>query len=322
MPGRYESPGGIAADSALDDLALLADAGLSRRQILLRAAGLTLAALIPSWLPVGRAWSRGRLPGAGASTAKYGICSKQPQGTCNGALVEWTPQCAKPVSRGRRATHNGCGPQGGVEWKGINVGDLESADKPLGLADFTSSCNEHDCCYGTCGANKARCDLAALEGWQKACRQAVGGAPGSVLDSVQLAYCFVAASAYYEAISSEASVDAFNAAQAEACACCEGHEDGPCGGKTCPAGQECCQGSICIDPKVSRCCNLATPYVCPRILTGIVDGKPAPSNVLCVETSGSGSNCITVPGRTDYTCAELLSAECSGGGVCWNECSE
>jgi hypothetical protein len=331
MPGPSDPAVEMSPEGAVDRLALLAEAGLSRRHVLAGAVALAFASLVPAWMPKARAASSKRLFDALSSkVTKYGICGKQTRGICAGTLKPWTPQCTNTVSKGKRATHNGCGPEGGVK----NIGDVVP-DKPLDLADFTEACNEHDCCYGTCGAIKDDCDKKALQGWQAACdferiRSGVSD-ENQLLAEVRLSYCYGAAEAYYQAIS-RFGHNAFLDAQRDACMCCEEDEnakqEGPCGGRTCGEGEECCQGQICFDPKVSRCCNLTKPYVAPSnpYYCGTVDGKPALSNVLCVGMSdGRSASYACVPGRTDFTCAEYLGIKCGPDGrwgECYDQCTE
>jgi hypothetical protein len=62
------------------------------------------------------------------------------------------------------AAPNGCGAAGGASFPGTGVGG----------ADFTTPCNKHDQCYGTCGSDKATCDQNFLKDLYNQCL-AVGG---------------------------------------------------------------------------------------------------------------------------------------------------
>ena len=78
----------------------------------------------------------------------------------------------------------------------------------FGRANFTSACNRHDECYGTCGANKGECDRVFYNQMLKECSKY--GTTGG---------CAAAARAYYEAVSRSGS-DSYNKAQKEACDSC------------------------------------------------------------------------------------------------------
>lgn len=297
MLGRSD-PREDPAGNGFDDLALLADTGLSRRQVLKRAAGLALASLIPPWMSGAKAKAPGNPAGTGTPASKYGWCPKPAPGVCEGSLTMWTPQCTAPVASGTPSPHNGCGPQGGVNIWGINVGDIKAADKPLGLASFTQPCNDHDCCYGTCGKNKATCDVEALNGWLQACNRQLGNSPDDIIATARLGYCYGAAWAYYEQLDSEEGIAAFNEAQGEACNCCAPGE--PCGGKVCPPGEQCCQDSICFNPEAYRCCNLRVPGLCPTHTLG--------GHLLCLTQPGSDYvQCAYDAGFPNGTCSEFLS---------------
>ena len=63
------------------------------------------------------------------------------------AACEFTcPKGHRKISSGRKSEVNGCGVQG----MSIDIGPDFSA--------FTEICNEHDRCYGKCGASKEQCD--------------------------------------------------------------------------------------------------------------------------------------------------------------------
>ena len=61
--------------------------------------------------------------------------------------------------RGYKPSVNGCGAEGGMNFP----------DSYFGLVNFTSCCNSHDVCYGSCGADKGRCDENLSECMARAC---------------------------------------------------------------------------------------------------------------------------------------------------------
>lgn len=82
---------------------------------------------------------------------------------------------------------NGCGSDGGLSFP----------DKfPLGV-DFTSACNAHDTCYGTCGNKKSECDKTFLADMKAACHDAM---TGYGRDLGMLAECNFFARSYYNAV--------------------------------------------------------------------------------------------------------------------------
>ncbi len=309
MPGRSDLNDPVT-EHEFDGLAALAAGGLSRRKLLARAAGLAAAALLPPWIPFARAKDRLGVPHAQTSTSTVGYCPPPSSSeTCNGTeLGPWSAECAKPVANGTRAQYNGCGPQ---KWKSAAA---KALDHPLG-ASFTQTCNEHDCCYGACGANKAVCDKKALRGWVQACEDHLTEAnslPGKVLASLSLGYCYDLAYTYYSIVALGGR-GPFSEAQAEVCSCCEGEkESGPCGGKTCREGELCCQGTTCYDPRCFACCNLASnPGDAVPIFLSPGSSSAADFCIGC--GSRGGIHLLATPGQT---CASVMEAypgcECSG----------
>lgn len=77
---------------------------------------------------------------------------------------------------------------------------------------FTTACNKHDVCYGTCGSDRAACDKAFLDAMVEHCRAINVGLLG------QLGYvaCLEEAGAFYRAVRF-AGQSYWNAAQNDAC---------------------------------------------------------------------------------------------------------
>ncbi len=101
---------------------------------------------------------------------------------------------------------NGCGAKNGTQFP--NSYDL--IGEPF---DFTSACNNHDICYGTCGNKKSDCDDKFHNEMKRACRDAMHGYGDDLL---MLMECNALAQAYYQAVSKFAA-KAYNDAQNEAC---------------------------------------------------------------------------------------------------------
>ncbi len=105
-------------------------------------------------------------------------------------------------------TVNGCGPEGWVLH--MVVPDKVVFAPGLGWISFTSACNAHDTCYGTCGSNKATCDSKMKEDTINICNKipAVLGAERQT--------CLSAAENFYIVVSSLGN-GAFDTAQDKYC---------------------------------------------------------------------------------------------------------
>lgn len=219
-------------DDAFDSLAKLAAEGrLSRRQLVRRAVGLAVAVWLAPWL--------GRIGAARAGVVgKVGDCPAQPAGSCSAATMPYSATCAQKVANGTTSSYNGCGPEAGIDLRqifdhfGVPHSQLEPPDNPLWLGNFVDACNGHDCCYGTCGSDKAQCDDAFRSGLHAACNQAHPN-PG-ILGTALAFYCNEIAEQYYKAVAQGGDA-AFQSGQAEVCdCCCDGTCNPPCSdGETC-----------------------------------------------------------------------------------------
>jgi len=109
--------------------------------------------------------------------------------------------------QGEEPTSNGCG-SAGSEWV---------PDSFPGGVDFSSACNNHDICYGTCGSSKGTCDDSLRQDMRDACDAGLSywNIPGR-------AACYATAHTYYLAVR-EAGSDPFKEAQDNHCKweCCE-----------------------------------------------------------------------------------------------------
>ena len=119
--------------------------------------------------------------------------------------------CKNPVPRqGYTPQPNGCGPEGWHDWV---------PDSWAGV-DFTSACNNHDTCYGTCNSDKGTCDSLLVSDMATACQTQLQEYPDLI------PYCENVASIYFVAVTVGGG-GAYNAAQDQACDCgCEDSYDG------------------------------------------------------------------------------------------------
>ncbi|HEV7399762.1 MAG TPA: hypothetical protein VGN84_05775 [Solirubrobacterales bacterium] len=311
MPGHSDpNPGRTAGQ--VDHLAhLAADSSLSRRQILTRAVGLAAAAMLPSWVPAAQSRAANFL-NAHISISSPGKCPPPKQQACGQGMTlgEWTLACTSPAPNGTRAAFNGCGPE---KWNHLSTPLktlAKTADHPTLLTSFTSACNAHDCCYGTCGSSKETCDKQIRSDLVKACIKSKGALltlfGGPVLYLSYEAYCNTVANTYYEAIANtKQGRDAFTAAQEKVCGCCEEEKQSKPGGRCednadCAAGQECC-GEMCFDPAVAQCCNPKWSTVC-KVIPGWRFICPTFSPAEPPSTK-FGGQCEWVPEPDEWTCA-------------------
>ena len=129
-------------------------------------------------------------------------------GKCKGRTLRHNPNY--------RPNINGCGSKGS-EWV---------PDSFFGLVDFTPACNTHDVCYGTCGANKAQCDINLGVDMAAACLNALAAfvfLPG--WGKAPLVLCLAQAATYSAVLLAIPNADdAFEDAQNDACIwedCCK-----------------------------------------------------------------------------------------------------
>lgn len=141
---------------------------------------------------------------------------------------------AKP---GHIPSANGCGAEDGGKFP----------DKIWG-ANFSYACTLHDYCYDTCNTSQTTCDSNFCDDLNGAC--AVPGIAHYLLTN-----CTAIAGVYCGAVTFFGE-DAYNAAQANACICCEPGETA-CGepekDRCCAADETCCDGQCC--PPGQQCCD-------------------------------------------------------------------
>ncbi|HST42498.1 MAG TPA: hypothetical protein VLK58_23465 [Conexibacter sp.] len=241
MRGRSDSQGGRLIDRAARGAA----AGMSRRELVRLGLGAVAAAALPA-----AAW-----PTAAAAAKTRGICPPRQRGTCPPGLTpgRWSRGAAHAIESGLPSTFNGCGPESGIRLPIFGRTD-PVPDRPLFIADFFSSCQAHDCCYGGCGSDQVACDAAFLDDALKACAKAHPGSD-EISRGLRIA-CNKVAALYHFAVASGGRA-AWEAAQATGCFSCERCDAdlltdprncGTCG-RVCPAGQACCLGE-CRDTRV------------------------------------------------------------------------
>lgn len=148
-----------------------------------------------------------RSPVGGEVTAQSGSCTiravRDPS-DCPGGRV--------PKGDGYEPKTNGCGAQDGFDFV---------PDHPAGYP-FHQACVEHDRCYGTCGSDRAQCDLDFYDRMAAVCNEhwSTLKMPG------RIANCHGLALVYYKAVD-RFGADPHAQGQVEGCDCCEEREDEP-----------------------------------------------------------------------------------------------
>ena len=148
-------------------------------------------------------------------------------------------------------TANGCGPDG---WDWFVPDSWKQAN-------FTKACSRHDICYGTCNSDRNDCDYEFLANLKKACRRAYGSKEERDLYH----RCRDRTYNYYTAVS-DGGQAAYEAAQEEACECCEAGAT-RCGAACCPEGKVCANQATgdCCSPEAvcgDECCPTSFCYEC------------------------------------------------------------
>ncbi len=151
---------------------------------------------------------KGVLGIAVGSTATFAFASPAAAEDC---LVEYPPadldNCPNRRHHpGASPSVNGCGPAGSVDLVPDNFGPV----------NFTSGCDAHDRCYGTCNSSKAECDSDMADAMRLACTNQWSD---SVLTWPLLAACYKVADVYHAAVALGGG-GAFDEAQREDCECC------------------------------------------------------------------------------------------------------
>jgi len=164
--------------------------------------------------------------------------------------------CEGVLQQGFAGDFNGCGSQG-----------FHVSGRFAGGVNVTQCCNNHDCCYSTCGASKSECDTDFL-----ACMQILCGEGRSPR------ICREEADAFYELVQFFGET-AYKEAQVAACVCC------------CPDQETRCNG-VCVDTQTD-------PNHCGGC-TGCQPGEQCFQGG-CVSGNGSASDLILSPGTLEDT---------------------
>lgn len=284
-----------------DDMARLAASGMPRRSLLRLGisgmAGTTLASL-------------------GVRVAWADICN------CNGTSYDSDTQCCTssgvqnkyPITNldacpnrvphpGYTPSFNGCGPEGSVVTNFV--------PNTFGLANFTTCCDNHDICYGTCLSAKDGCDSTFYSCLAAECNTWYQVINHGVIYDQLYQNCLTAATVYYSAVHFRGG-GAYTSAQDGACDCC-----GPvdpqqpccptasvCGSQCCAQGQTCINGSCCPNQQVcgTQCCPPGQSCI----------------NGTCQGTCSYQCPCPGGPngGKIYATCSECLAA-CPTGLACF-----
>lgn len=294
--------------------------GISRRAALKRvAAGLATTA-VPSLLRGERASASSSLL-ARPAVGPPGHCGI-PTPKCPHTLFPYTREC-RQKHQVKDSAKNGCGAEKGF-WTSVGI----PPDRPLGLANFNGPCNIHDCCYGTCGADKRKCDQNFREGMRDACNDAKPGV--FLIDDALFAICAGVADIYHSVVSGEKGQEAYDTAQKDYCKCCGCDDDSQCKqtndkltccdrdcvdlqtdvkhcgscGHACPSGGECRGGRCYVEP------------VCPS--TQYLNGSALEPNCSMQAPAGCTAACDVhiCPSTSDHNCFGCCRPEdtcCSGG---------
>jgi hypothetical protein len=103
-------------------------------------------------------------------------------------------------------TPRGPVPLGDLDWCGSVGTEWVPEGDVLGGSTYQWSCEQHDDCYATCGADKLTCDRSLSANMSQECLE-------------QGDSCYVSAEAYYLGLQLPPGWDAFANGQAAACSC-------------------------------------------------------------------------------------------------------
>jgi alpha-tubulin suppressor-like RCC1 family protein len=146
-------------------------------------------------------------PGSGLTISGWG-CNCPPYSVSGDCSTE----CEAPIP-----SANGCGAAALGGGNPItNCGVIPPVFIPFGgplTYCFTTPCDNHDRCYGTCGADKNRCDTTFLNEMLAVCSSSYTNNPGAY------AACEARAHAYFAAVAIFGGTLAYEPAQKDACGC-------------------------------------------------------------------------------------------------------
>lgn len=174
-------------DSGFFDRACKAIASVhTRRSFLTVALASGVTAVAQRSVPVSGVGVMTECPGDRVPLANVGVCSR------------------KVPKIGYVPIGNGCGPENGPKVPGNYLG-----------VDFTPACQAHDICWGTCGADRRKCDENFLSNLLTICER------NFFVLSRSRARCNFLARSYALAVgATEKGNQAYAAAQLKACDCC------------------------------------------------------------------------------------------------------
>lgn len=205
--------------------------------------------------------------------------------------------CTGWVVQACTSTYNGCGPDPTCGCQSIHYGGFLAPG-----VNATDCCNDHDCCYGTCNSERARCDADLLECALNKCAEVYGPAWGPNADALR--DCELAAGALFQAVHRGGQC-AWECAQVQDCRC-----------SPCPPGMANCSGQ-CVDtisdPNNCGGCGQACP---PGEICTFTGWPPTDIHCQCGDTGGS---CGAPPKACCEDACVDLDFDNENCGACGNE---
>jgi hypothetical protein len=267
-----------------DDVARIIVSSIPRRKALkLSLAGLAGAALMefglrPAWAAVSCDCNGITFDTDTACCTPSGVQQKHP-------ILDLAACPDKAPHPGFVPIPNGCGPAGGSLAPFI--------PERFGPANFTSCCNTHDVCYGTCNDDKGDCDNSFFGCLASTCTSAFLLRPPQLL-----AACLTVAGIYFSAVSLRGQ-KFYDAAQTQACDCC-----GPQGCNSCEGAGTCAGAPVCGDGGCVCFQTVEGNGFCHR-------GQPCAGSQTCTSTADCPSG---------FACSNITC--CGSQAICIQPCSE
>ena len=254
----------------------------SRREFVRLTAGLITYAIL-SRIP-----SSGKISTLAQSPGCYVNCSGvNSGGNCDSNLVKVENPESPPVA-------NGCGAKGGKKFP-----------ERFYEADFKSSCDSHDICYGSCDKTKTSCDNIFLDDLYNECEFVLSGN-----SPIAERLCYAAAATYYFAVD-KFGEDAWVSGQQDSCTCCDPNENS-CG----PGCTQCIDGGCVSGCSFGSGCTQCIDGGC---VSGCPDGQICCDDE-CVDDCGGCDACPPGQHCSNGFCCSLCSVGDPINGGCVSLC--